>query len=435
MASVNIGGGDDQFNRYKMPSVIGKVEGRGNGIKTRIVNCDSVAKALHRPPGYVCKFFGCELGAQTTIKDDDGVYIVNGSFNNGKLAEVLQVFINMFVLCGKCKLPETDLKVKKNGVIKQLCNACGAETDCDMTHKLCTYIGNNPPDGKKKKSGKKSKGDKNERRRLKAQARAGKVVREPEPTKVNEPTIAESNFDQGELLPMGAELDIAAEADAAAEALANGNGNLLSGGGAFSMVMSAEDQYGDDDGEDDGVEWSVDTSKEAQEARLRDLGVNLTVLERGTKDEEEGIALKLREYIDLGKKPSKVISKAEKLFGEERIVHGVLAASVVGETKANIPKSVEKRAVETLATFGTPMDKESQMEFCEFLDIYGEDENVRAVLAHILKKGIDGELLEEEVVFKWYRKPEGSKDVRESVKMVIDWLENAEEESEEEESE
>lgn len=47
-----------------MPRVIGKVEGRGNGIKTVIFNVTDLSLALKRDPGEVCKFFGTELGAQ-----------------------------------------------------------------------------------------------------------------------------------------------------------------------------------------------------------------------------------------------------------------------------------------------------------------------------------------------------------------------------------
>ena len=57
---------DDPEYRYKMPSIIGKVEGRGNGIKTALPNIPLLAQSLHRDPAEVTKFFGTELGAQTT---------------------------------------------------------------------------------------------------------------------------------------------------------------------------------------------------------------------------------------------------------------------------------------------------------------------------------------------------------------------------------
>ena len=135
-----------------MPTLLTKIEGKGNGIKTVVPNMSDVARALSRPPTYPTKFFGSELGAQTSVDEKNDRYIVNGAHDARRLRELLDAFIDKFVLCGACKNPETDLIVTKNEMIVRDCKACGERTGVDMRHRLSTYILKNPPQKKNKRS-------------------------------------------------------------------------------------------------------------------------------------------------------------------------------------------------------------------------------------------------------------------------------------------
>src|SRR6266550_2095869 len=131
-----------------MPLLTTKIEGKGNGIKTVVPNMSDVARALSRPPTYTTKFFGCELGAQTSFDEKNDRYIVNGAHDANRLRELLDVFIEKFVLCKSCKNPETELIITKHGRTEGIirdCKACGERTGIDMRHKLTTFSLKNPP--------------------------------------------------------------------------------------------------------------------------------------------------------------------------------------------------------------------------------------------------------------------------------------------------
>jgi len=167
---LNIGGdANDASYRYKMPKLVTKVEGRGNGIKTVIVNMVDIAKALHCEPGYPTKFFGIELGAQSKFNPSTERAIVNGCFEQRDMAKMLNKFIDIFILCPTCHLPEIKMKVKRTN-IKIDCAACGHNGVLQTKHKLLTFIlkdhaevGKGKKDKKDKDKKKKKKGEEEEK--------------------------------------------------------------------------------------------------------------------------------------------------------------------------------------------------------------------------------------------------------------------------------
>ena len=146
MSLVNIGNSDDPAYRYKMPKLVSKTEGRGNGIKTILVNATDVANALHRPTSYLPKvflisftnlqYFGYELGAQSKYDQKEDKSSVNGDHPNPDLIKILNKFIDEYVLCPHCHLPETMLVLKHKKDLFHRCAACGAESQIDANAKM-----------------------------------------------------------------------------------------------------------------------------------------------------------------------------------------------------------------------------------------------------------------------------------------------------------
>ncbi|KAK8124605.1 uncharacterized protein PG998_000364 [Apiospora kogelbergensis] len=160
LLAINPKKGDDKFYRYKMQRIQVKVEGKGNGIKTVVVNLSNVALSLARPGSHVIKWFGLDLGAQTNI---DPRMIA------GLSTKSLFTFIEKYVLCDDCGNPETDITIKDD-VVRKDCKACGARSRPLPHSNLINFILKTQP--KKGKKEKKTKAERQAARRAKQQGLA-----------------------------------------------------------------------------------------------------------------------------------------------------------------------------------------------------------------------------------------------------------------------
>lgn len=250
MATVNVRRDvTDPFYRYKMEKLQAKIEGKGNGIKTVVVNLNTVAQSLARPPEYLIKYFGFEIGAQANAKPTDDRWIINGAHDAPKLQDLLDGFIDKFVLCKKCKNPETEVILKDNRITLD-CKACGQRSEVDPRLKLSTFIVRKTP----AKGGKKEKKSRRDKKKDKD---------EPNGEKNGSPgdSNASDEGDDGEL-PAASDDEIVAGAE----------------------KISIEDEN------EEEVKWSVDFSEEAVKARAKDLPDDLkrTLIIEGEDDDEEG---------------------------------------------------------------------------------------------------------------------------------------------------
>jgi translation initiation factor 2 beta subunit (eIF-2beta)/eIF-5 len=133
--------------RYRMASLQTKVEGRGGATKTVIINCDSVASALHTETSYLMKFLSLEMGAALA---GAGVHALKGRHAAPDLQKTLKKFIDAFILCPNCKLPELRITIdQKAKSLRANCTACSArEHSVTSTHKIKSFMIKNPPKGK-----------------------------------------------------------------------------------------------------------------------------------------------------------------------------------------------------------------------------------------------------------------------------------------------
>ncbi|XP_068456083.1 eukaryotic translation initiation factor 5 [Clinocottus analis] len=392
--SVNVNRSvSDQFYRYKMPRLIAKVEGKGNGIKTVIVNMVDVAKALNRPPTYPTKFFGCELGAQTQFDSKNDRYIVNGSHEANKLQDMLDGFVRKFVLCPECDNPETDLHVNpKKQTIGNSCKACGYRGMLDTRHKLCTFILKNPPDitegGASVKKEKEKKNRKKDKENGSGSGEAG----------------SQENFDAPKAV----------------------------------------------DGDDDDEDWAEETTEEAQRRRMEEISAhakNLTLSEDLEKPLEERVNL-FYNFVK-HKKESMTIDAADKeiLAEAERLDVTAMGPLILSELlfNENIRDQVKKYKRHFLRFCHN--NKKAQKYLLGGFECVVKLHQVQllARVPIILKDLYDSDLLEEDVIFAWaekvskkYVSKELAKEIHAKAAPFVKWLKEAEEESgasEEEEGE
>ena len=390
---------DDKFYRYRMPLLEIKIEGKGNGIKTVVPNMSDIARALSRPPSYPTKYFGCELGAQTIIDDKSDRYIVNGAHDVNRLRELLDGFIDKFVLCGDCKNPETDLKIKDGDILRD-CKACGKRTYVDMGHKLTTFILKNPPP-------KRMKGTKG------ASATSGQ----------------------------------SAQADGDEEG-ANSDDELTRRINAEAERIPTATQRDKAEVDDD---WSVDTSEAAVAARVKALEGAMSVLGMGNDDEEgdEGesspysqFGTWILEEREAGWKLSaaEVYRKAQELDIEKK--HKTLQVLFQALFSENAAAEIESYAPLLLKMVTSEKHQKSMLGGIERLAGLEHPSLVPIGVPKILMALYQIDVLDEEVVQQWgthiskkYVDKETSKRVRKAAAPFLEWLKQAESEDEDEDDE
>ncbi|CAI5505930.1 unnamed protein product [Closterium sp. Naga37s-1] len=436
MALVNIGqdNKDDGFYRYKMPKLITKIEGRGNGIKTNVVNMVDVAKALARPPAYTTKYFGCVLGAQSKFDAKTGTSTVNGAHDTTKLVQLLEGFIKKYVQCYGCSNPETEVIITKNQMITLKCAACGFVSDVDMRDKLTTFILNNPPEVKKKAS-------KTMRRAEKERLKAGEALDDEKKSKGKKSKDGEKNSTKKSSKKKS-------EDDEKLESPASSN----------------KDEEEDDD---DDVEWQTDTSAEAAKKRIQEQlsaataeMVMVSTEEKEVKSpQQNGHVSKTNGKVEVEEKPvdphqvlvselsdyikthklAEVANHVLKMTVTKDLLAALIEAMMHGISKGFTKEFVKKKAV-FAAIVNEDEEKQKLLLFAMEFFFAVKAGDAGKEIALVLKALYDEDILEEDVILEWHEKggndlldKEQAASVRKLAEPFVKWLKEAEADDDEDE--
>ncbi len=95
------------------------------GMRTVIYNFKELADALNRNPQHLLKFLSGEMATAATTQGSRVIF--QGKFLEDTLERLVQRYMESFVVCPVCKLPDTKI-VKEKRLSFLICQACGAKS-------------------------------------------------------------------------------------------------------------------------------------------------------------------------------------------------------------------------------------------------------------------------------------------------------------------
>lgn len=133
---LNINGKQDANYRYKMPAIKSSIAGKGNGIFTTFQNLNDIGKYLNHPGLLLLKFLSIFNGSML----NEEKISITGGYTNDQNQTALQLYINRFIICPKCGVPETIPQLKKenkkNNTLELKCSSCGTLSNVIYNNKM-----------------------------------------------------------------------------------------------------------------------------------------------------------------------------------------------------------------------------------------------------------------------------------------------------------
>jgi len=396
---LNIDGSEDPFYRYKMRQLYIQVVGKGKMIKMFLLNIDDVAKDLKVSPAHLTAYIGYEIGAQSKYdskKPDREKGSISGDKDANELSAIMKKFITEFVLCPVCHLPETSLKISKEGgeasAISVSCRSCPNTSVLNLRPKFQQFIFNHP-------------------NLIPQPPKEERAARKKQQTSTTETETKEGNQNVDE------------EPNKPA---ANGSSPADK-----QKKEKKPKKKRQEDEEEDEIEWSCDTSAEAVRQRRHDLLPDrIKQLVLCEANEKEAIAhlqsILISNTTNAEATPTlasnEVIKEVEALQSQYSFANDKTLDIVFEALPQSVNDVLPYKPVFKLLVNETTL----QQHFLKKIEERMAKDNKK--WPFLLKQLYDDDILSEEAILEWNR----SSSVQQAAKPFVDWLLTAEEESDSE---
>jgi translation initiation factor 2 subunit 2 len=116
---------EDAFKRSGERFQVPEVQLMVQGNRSIWQNFQDIINVLNRPGKEVLKFVSGQLGTAGTVEGSNALF--NGKFTAELVDEVLNRYVESYVICPVCTRPDTEI-TKESGAYYLHCSACGART-------------------------------------------------------------------------------------------------------------------------------------------------------------------------------------------------------------------------------------------------------------------------------------------------------------------
>ncbi|KAL2941881.1 Eukaryotic translation initiation factor 5 [Bienertia sinuspersici] len=368
-------------------------------------------------------------------------------YNFFSLAFDSHLSISLDFQCYGCGNPETEIVITKTQMLQLKCAACGFMSDVDMRDKLTTFILKNPPEVKKSSKDKKAM-RRAEKERLKEGEAADEeqkkstkkdAVKQKKPAKeaASKPTKKKNQGSDEDRSPTGShtgdnepapvddeEDDIQWQTDTSFEAAQKRIQEQLSAVTADMVVLSTEEKS--------TQKKSSPRQPELPEAKEEQNGT----ISPDPQDPQETLVNDLKDYLKSSPTPIQLKTHLASCSGTHLEVVDALFKALFDGMQKGFAKEANKKKNYIVAALAYADNSQQVLlhAFESFCGVASPDAVKEVAVA--LKFLYDADVLEEDAIVEWFEKgstgDNQNSPMWKHVKPFVEWLQNAESESEEE---